>query len=119
MWQNLGLNPELRGCGQLERAGLRPGERKKQALDLVEFLTNLTAVGWIGAGPGVFLLNNLSGRTAFRKVVNLKSGSEPGVIGFQATPLKVSNCKDGARFGRFQQLSFDLVPADPTRTVEP
>ena len=66
-----------------------------------------------------FLLNNMDDVKSFRFLVGLKNADEARIIDSKATSLKIYSYKDGARFGYFHQLTFDLIPINPAQTVQP
>ena len=79
------------------------------------------AFAFVGIFFGVRLETMLLDQTydgkSFRQIVGLKNEKEAKIVDSQATFVRLYNAK--TLFGYLQELSFDLVPVDPKKTVKP
>ena len=79
------------------------------------------AFAFVGIFFGVrletLLLNQTYNTKSFRQIVGLKNENEAKSLDSQATFVRLYNAK--TLFGYLQELSFDLVPVDPKKTVKP
>ena len=72
---------------------------------------------FFGVRLETLLLNQTYNTIPFRQIVGLKNETEAKLVDSQATFVILYNAK--ALFGYLQELSFDLIPVDPKKTVKP